>query len=356
MSYVTPVLAQDMQPPIQEFKKAQVIKILEEGEKEIFENKHPYQIIEVKILEGTETGKIEQIEHGTQTKLIEDQKVKNNDLIVIYRSNFQGKTEPYQIIDKYRLDTLINLILGFFVLVLVISRLKGLGSILGLFISFLVIIKFIVPRILNGADPVLTTIFGCSFIILGSIYLAHGFSKQTSIAIFSTIISLTVTGFLASFFIQAAKLTGLGNEVAYGLTFGPTTAFLNFKGLLLGGVIIGTLGVLDDVTTTQSATIFELSKANKTLKFWELVKRGMVVGKEHISSLVNTLVLAYTGASLPLFIALILNPSGYPTWFILNNEPIAEEIVRTIGGSVGLVLAVPITTLIASYFASRNKI
>lgn len=356
MNYVTPVFAQDIQPPIQEFKKAQVIKILEEGEKEVYNSKHPYQLIEVKLLEGTDTGKIEQIEHGIQAKLTEDQKVKENDVVVIYRSNFQGKTEPYQIIDKYRLDTLIKLVLGFFALVLVISRWKGLGSILGLFISFLVIIKFIVPQILKGGDPVLTTIIGCSIIILGSIYLAHGFSKKTSVAIFSTVISLAVTGFLATFFIKIAHLSGLGNEAAYGLTFGPTTQDLNFKGLFLGGIIIGTLGILDDVTTTQSATVFELSKANKTLKFLDLVKRGMVVGKEHISSLVNTLVLAYTGVSLPLFLILILNPSGYPTWFILNNEPIAEEIIRTIGGSIGLVLAVPITTLIASYFASRNKI
>ena len=149
-------------------------------------------------------------------------------------------------------------------------------------------------------------------------------------------------------------LSGLGTDDAFSLQFGQT-GNINFKGLLLGGIIIGTLGVLDDITTSLSATIEEIKKANPKYTFWELVKSGLRVGSEHISSLVNTLVLAYAGVSLPLFLFLILNPMQHPLWTILNSEIIVEEIVRTLAGSIGLILAVPITTLLAAWLNTTKS-
>lgn len=342
--------------PVQDFQKAKVIKILEEGEKEIFDQQRSYQLVEVKIIDGKEEGKIFTINHGDRINLKDYQKVSTGETVVLYRGGFDEQIDDFQIIDKYRLDNLSFFVILFFILVLIVSRLKGLGSILGLIISFFIIIKFIVPQILAGADPVLITITGASAIMLATIYLSHGLSFKTTVALISTIITLIITGLISIALLASTKLTGLGDEAAYGLTLGPQTSNINFQGLLLGGIIIGALGVLDDVTTTQTATVFELKKTDQNLKLWQLFKKGMVVGKEHISSLVNTLFLAYTGVSLPLLLILILNPSNTPLWFILNNEPIAQELVRTIAGSMGLILAVPITTFLAAYFFTKKRV
>jgi uncharacterized membrane protein len=152
------------------------------------------------------------------------------------------------------------------------------------------------------------------------------------------------------------KLSGMGTEDAYNLLLGSSKA-INLHGLLLGGIIIGALGVLDDTTTTQSTTIAELSEANPSYSMKELFNKGMVIGREHIASLVNTLVLAYAGAAMGIFIFIILTlqTKSQPWWVIFNSEVIAEEVVRTLAGSLGLILAVPITTLIASFFA-KNEI
>lgn len=338
--------------PVQEFKKGIVTKILEDKIIEVYDSKQPYQKVMVRI-EGEKDDKT--IEYGKQTKLRIDQKVSAGDKVVLYRGGFNDQVSDYQIIDKYRLDSITYFAIAFFVLILAIGRLKGLGSIIGLGITFLVIIKFIVPKILGGSDPVLISIIGSSIIIFTSIYFSHGFSKKTSVAIGATILTLILTGLLAAFAIQFTQLTGMGNELAGGFIMNPSLATLNLKGILLGAMIIGTLGVLDDVTTTQSATIFELKKANPSANFASLVKGGLSVGKDHISAVVNTLALAYAGVALPLLIFFVLNPSQQPIWLMLNDESIAEEIVRTLAGSFGLVMAVPITTIMAAHFASRLK-
>lgn len=348
------VSAQEEIIPVQEYRKAEVIKILEEKEIEIYENKQPYQKIEVKVLDGSDKGSIQTIEHGKTIKLKTNQLVKEGDVVVLYKGGFNEQVDDYQIIDKYRINNIYFIAIIFFVLVLAVGRIQGLGSIIGLAISFFVIIKFIVPQIISGADPLLTSIIGSSIIMLTTIYLSHGFSVKTTIAIASTVLTLVVTGLLAIFAVKSSSLIGMGNELAYGFSFNEKLANLNLRGLLLGGIIIGTLGVLDDVTTTQSSTIFELKKANPSLSFKELIERGFKVGKDHISAVVNTLVLAYTGASLPILILIIVNPSGQPLWLMLNSEYIAEEIIRSLVGSFGLVLSVPIATILASWVAAKK--
>ncbi len=348
------VSAQEQIIPVQEYRKAEVIKILEDKEIEVYENKQRYQRIEIKILDGSDKGSIQTIEHGKTIKLKESQLVNEGDIVVIYKGGFNEQVDEYQIIDRYRINNIYFIAILFFILVLGVGRLQGLGSIIGLGISFLVIMKFIVPQIISGSDPLLTSIIGSSIIMLTTIYLSHGFSVKTTIAIASTIITLIITGLLAIFAVDSSSLTGMGNELAYGFSFNEKLANLNLRGLLLGGIIIGTLGVLDDVTTTQSSTIFELKKANPSLSFKELIKRGFKVGKDHISAVVNTLVLAYTGASLPILILIIVNPSAQPLWLMLNSEYISEEVIRTLVGSFGLVLSVPIATILASWVANRK--
>lgn len=341
-------------PPPEEFYKAEITKIVSEGETFIEEGKtEPYQTVQVKILDGKEKGKEVTLDHGKMTTISEEQKVSVGEKVVLLKlPTPNGST--YQIIDRYRLPTLLPILFFFFVLVLVLSRWKGLGSIAGLAVSLCVIIFFIVPQILAGRDPLFISIVGSLFIMTVTIYLAHGFSRKTHVALFATFLSLLLTGFLSYLFVDFAHLTGLGNDDATSLRFGQTEN-INFQGLLLGGIIIGALGVLDDITTSLSAVIEELKKANPAYTFKHLIRSGFRIGSEHISSLVNTLVLAYAGAGLPLFLFLILNPLGHPLWVILNSEIIVEEIIRTLTGSIGLVLAVPITTLLASWVVTRHN-
>ncbi len=182
-----------------------------------------------------------------------------------------------------------------------LSGWHGVGSLAGMMISVAVIAKYIVPQILTGTDPLFVSIVGCTFVMVTTICLAHGFSKQTTVALVSTAATLIGIGLLSVFITGVTKLTGLGSDDAYSLKMGPT-ASINFRGLLFGGILIGALGVLDDVTTGLSASVFELSQANVKLSFGELTRAGLRVGREHINSLVNTLILAYAGASLPIFI------------------------------------------------------
>ncbi len=350
----TQVLAQEISTDRDTYYRARVEKILEQGEQKINNIATPFQRVEVVILDGSLRGRKVTIDHGSVFTIDKQRFVSKGQIVVIAFTTGQQNTRLFQIIDTYRLNTLMPFI-GIFVLaVILLSGWRGVGSILGMIISLGVISFFIVPKILQGADPLMISITGCFLIMISTIYLAHGFSKQTTVALTSTFLTLLFTGIISIIIVKVARLSGLGSEDAYSLKIGAQ-GIINFKGLFLGGILIGALGVLDDVTTGLTASIFELSQANPALSFNKLVRAGLRVGREHIASLVNTLVLAYAGASLPIFITLIINPNAYPLWSILNSEMIIEEIVRTLSGSFGLVLAVPLTTVLASWYATKKS-
>jgi uncharacterized membrane protein len=355
-STVSPAFAQTPPPeakPKEEVSKAKVLRINGEGVRDIEGRKQPYQIVEIQILEGPEKDKRLTINHGETTTLREEQKVKADQTVVVLKTSSTQNT-LYQIVDVYRLDALLPIVLFFIVIVIVISRLKGLGSIIGLGISLFIITSFIVPMILAGEDPLVTSIVGSFIIMVITMYISHGFTQKTHIALLATCISLVLTGVLAYIFVNVTSLTGFGSEDATSLQFGPTGT-INFQGLLLGGIIIGSLGVLDDITTSLAAAIRELARTNHILLFKDLFSSGLRIGSDHIASLVNTLALAYAGAGLPLFLFLVLNPGNQPLWFILNSELLVEEIIRTLAGSIGLILAVPLTALLAAWaFQKKN--
>ncbi len=351
------VLALDS-APTELFTKAKVTQIYDEGVRTIdsFGEQYssPFQKVGLHIMDGEDQGQSVTVEYiGMTTSSF--QPVKVGQLVVLNRVESADGSIQYQIIDKLRLNELAIIGVLFVFLVLLLARWKGVGSILGMFFSLAVILKFIVPQILAGKDPLVVSILGSIAILVTSIYLAHGLSKQTSVAVLATSITLIITGLLSVLFVSLTNLSGISNEDTSSLLFGGPTATINYKGLLLGGMIIGFLGVLDDITTGMSATVFELKKVNTKLKFPQLIKSSLNVGVEHISSLVNTLVLAYAGASLPIFLFLVLNTQGYPVWFMLNSEFIAEEIVRTLVGSIGLLFAVPITAAIAAWVVTKEK-
>ena len=344
--------SQQFVAPKQEYYKAEVSKIIKEGSRDIQKYKNFFQFIEVKFLEGPEKGKITTFENGGSLKTLEQKSLKKGDQIVVLKVTQNGKA-TYSVWDKYRFNYLYFALIGFFTMVLIFSGLKkGFGSILGLIFSILVLLKFIVPQILAGRDPLLISIAGSLAILFTTIFLAHGISRKTTVAVASTFVSLIITGVISYLFVKGFHMSGLGDENNALLQLGRFS--INPQGLLLGGIIIGALGVLDDITTTQSAAVFELSKLNERLTITDLIVKGYNIGREHIASLVNTLVLAYAGASLGLFVIFVINPSQTPLWVMLNSEMVAEEIIRTASGSMGLILAVPITTVIAAIFAKKK--
>jgi uncharacterized membrane protein len=359
LSFISPPQTLAQTPPApsnQDFYKAKVEKVIKEEKVTVGGKQNLSQTILVELLDGPHKDKQVTIVHGGMFTLSPSQKVNPGETVILRQNTTSDGKATYYVTDKYRLPQVGFILIAFFLIVFLIAGKKGFGAILGMLISLGVIMWYIVPQILSGSDPLLISIIGSSVILLATMYLAHGVSKQTSLALAATAISLFLTALFAIFFVSLARLSGFGSEDAYTLQqgFGQT---INFHGLLLGGIIIGTLGVLDDVTTTQAATVNELAEANPKATFEDLVGKGMRVGQEHIASVVNTLVLAYAGASIGVFIFLQLGIQNHsqPLWTILNSEVIMEEIIRTLAGSLGLILAVPITTILAAFFA-KNEI
>jgi uncharacterized membrane protein len=310
-----------------------------------------YQQLEIQITKGSQKGKTISLESGDIFQGSKTSYKVGDRVIVTYSKDLSNNQESYLISDYIRRAPLLILFLIFLATTIIIGKWKGLSSLLGMGVSFIVILKFILPSIYSGSDPVTIAILGSLVIIPVTFFLSHGINRKTLVAIAGTLISLIITGILAVVFVEASKLTGFASEEA-GFLNVFKEGVINIKGLLLAGMIIGVLGVLDDITVSQSAIVQELKIANPNLKSKELYKKAMSVGKDHIASMVNTLVLVYTGAALPLLLLFVDNPKPFSE--LINYEIIADEVVRTLVGSIGLVLAVPITTIIASLIMDQK--
>ncbi|OIP82770.1 hypothetical protein AUK04_04185 [Candidatus Roizmanbacteria bacterium CG2_30_33_16] len=354
ISFSIPVFAQGevvITPPKEETLEAIVTKVIEEKQIEVMQKKQLFQKLELEVTKGTLIDKKIIVENGNMS-LANQQKYQIDDKVMVSMSKGMDGKINYYISDYMRRDSLIVLFFIFIAVTILIAKWRGLMSLVGMGISFLVIFSFILPKISSGSNPVEIAILGSLIIIPVSFFLSHGFNKKTFVAIAGTLVALIITGILSNIFVEAAHLTGFASEEAGFLQVVKQGA-INMKGLLLAGIIIGVLGVLDDITISQSTIVFQLKEANNRLDIDELFKRAMNVGQDHISSMVNTLILVYTGAALPLLLLFINNP--HPFTEIVNTEIIADEIVRTLVGSIGLVLSVPITTFIATLVANRKK-
>ncbi|MEK7569907.1 MAG: YibE/F family protein [Patescibacteria group bacterium] len=347
-----PVAAETLVVP-DEYVVAKVVAIPDQGMTELGGVPQPYQEVELEITRGPEKGKRITVAHGGEITIRDYQKVTVGERVVLLKNVGVDGEVAYYIADHYRLPSLAWVVAIFFGLVVFFGRWRGFTSIIGIAVSIVVLASFIIPRILNGSSPLGMSLVGAVIIAVISLYVAHGFNRRTSIALGSTLITLGLAAGLALLFVSLAKLSGVGTEEAFYLQFGALEN-LNLKGLLLGGIIIGALGVLDDITTGQTAAVAQIHEANPDLSRRELVRRGLVVGREHIASLVNTLVLAYAGAAFPLLLLFSMN-TEVPLWTTLNSEMVAEEVIRTLVGSSALVLAVPIATLLAAKFIVRGK-
>jgi uncharacterized membrane protein len=270
-----------------------------------------------------------------------------DDTLVLTRNPATEGTAGYAFFDYERDVPTVTLAVAFALVVAAVARLRGVASLLGLAFAFFVLLRFVLPGILSDESPLLITLVGASAIMFVVLYLAHGFSARTTTALIGTLFGLTLVTVLGALSVSAARLTGLTDEETIQLnTFDPT---LDFSGLVLAGVVVAGLGVLNDVTITQASAIWQLREASPGITWRQLYQRGMAIGRDHIASTVYTLVFAYAGAALPLL--LLFELYAQPAGVTLTSSVLAEEVIRTLVGSIALVLAVPVTTAVGAFFA-----
>jgi uncharacterized membrane protein len=278
-------------------------------------------------------------------------RLERGDRIVVGRTSDPSLGSIYYFSDYQRRAPLLVLGLLFAAVVIGIGRLRGLTALIGLVVTFAVLVKFVLPAILEGRSPLAVAIVGSAAAMFVILYLSHGVSALTTTALLGTLVSLAIIGLLAALFVRFANIVNLGTEEATFLQVSASQ--VNLRGLLLGGIIIGSLGVLNDVTVTQASAVWALHGANPTWGPRRLYRSAMDIGRDHIASVVDTLVLAYAGASLPLLLLFTL--AGRPVGDVLTGELVAEEIVRALVGSIGLVASVPLTTTLAAFVASHVR-
>ncbi|MGD9405783.1 MAG: YibE/F family protein [Anaerolineae bacterium] len=337
-------------PGESEVLQARVLEVLEEGVLDQGEVSQPYQLLRLEIRSGSLEGQELTVQYGSLIVTNESRLFREGDRVLVERTRTMEGGDVFHVTDYVRSSPLLWLTILFVAATVLLNGWQGLRSILGMGVSLLVIIGFIVPQILDGRNPVVVAVLG-SVIMMGiSLYLVYGWNSKTHVAVAGLLLSLTVTGLLAVWAVNWSRLSGFGAEEAGFLQVAGVQ--LDTRGLLLAGIIIGTLGALDDIAIGQASTISELAKANPSLTWRALFTHGMTVGRDHIAAMVNTLLLAYVGAALPL--VLMFTVFAEPLGFTINREIIAEEIVRTLVGSLGLLAGVPLTSVIAAYAARRS--
>ncbi|MDR0463139.1 MAG: YibE/F family protein [Pseudomonadales bacterium] len=327
--------------------EVRVLSVPREEPIEVNNVEQTLQELEVEVLTGDKAGEVLILRNGDIPMTRQNIHRAGERLMVSYSDPSDLNT--FHIVDYVRRTDLELWAIIFIIVTLAITRKQGLMALVSLAFTFFIIFQLTLPMIMGGNNPFLVSLLTVTIIIPVTFYISHGFKRKTHVAAIGTVISLFITIILAHLAVDGANLTGYTSDEA-SFIFATLGDLINMRGLLLAGIVIGSLGVINDVTIAQATLVEELKKGEPKLKFKELYLKSMKVGRAHIVSMVDTLVLTYAGASLPLLILLI---DGHaPLMQVLNYEIIAEEIVRTLVGSIGLMLAVPITTIIAAAFNS----
>jgi uncharacterized membrane protein len=298
----------------------------------------------VEVLEGDGAGEFVQIDVPAEVYAAG---IEEGDGLVLTRDAAAEGGAQYAFFDYDRDVPIVVLTLTFAVVVVAVARLRGLAALVGLAFAFFVLLEFVLPGLLSDQSPLLTSLVGSSAIMFVVLYLAHGFSARTTTALVGTLFGLALVAVLGAVAVETARLTGLTSEETTTLLgYDPT---LDFSGLVLAGVVVAGLGVLNDVTITQASAIWQLHEVDPGMSWGQLYRRGMAVGRDHIASTVYTIVFAYAGASLPLL--MLFELYAQPWDVVLTSSALAEEVIRTLVGSIALVLAVPVTTAAGAFFA-----
>ena len=332
--------------------RAKVLLITEEGTTNLGIVEQAYQVFDVEILEGKFKGEITSVDYGLRQITSSSVEIHPQEIILVTVGQRPDTGEVRAFFtDFVRSKSILYLFIVFVFFSVLISGWKGIRSLIAILFSLGVIVFFILPQILSGRDPVFVSIIGAFVFLSISQYLVYGWNLKTHSAVVGILVSLIITGSISAFFINFTRLTGFGDENALFLVQ-MTSQNINMRGLLLAGMIIGALGVLDDLVISQSSAVFELHSTNQDLGFKTLYQRAMNIGKDHVAATVNTLVLAYAGASLPML--LLFSISNQDPAMLINISYIAEEIVRTLVGSIGLIASIPITTGLAAIVATKH--
>lgn len=340
-------LAQTVHQDTQEIVPAEVLEVISESQQEVIGTGTTKTVQELKI-------KLNGGERVDQVVTIENEVIElsvGDNIYVNHTVTIDGD-EYFTFQDFERRPVLLFVFILFIAMLLFFSRWQGVRALLSLAGSIAAILFLLVPALLAGYNPALATVVIASIVMAFVLFGTHGICPRSVIAFGGTVTAVAFTGVIAFISVDLMRLTGFGNDASVYLNF-ATKGELDLAGLLLGSIIIGLLGVLDDVSITQASVVQELKSANPSLNFIGLYSRAIKVGRDHIGSLVNTLALAYTGVALPL---ILLYAKTENNWLmVMNQEVIAAELLRIIVGSIGLILAVPATTLVAAwYWQNRN--
>jgi uncharacterized membrane protein len=300
------------------------------------------EAVDVQLTQGPDDGEIRTLSFSIDSPSSPD--LGSGDRVVLSYSEDADEGFEYAYADRQRRPVLLAAAIVFAVAVVLLGRLRGLAALAGLAVSLAVILEFVLPAILDGRSPVLVAVLGSAAIAYVALYLAHGFTTLTTVALFGTLVSLALTVVLSALFTALADFSGFASEEA--LLIGQLARDVDISGLVLGGIVIGALGALDDVTITQASAVAELRDANPAMPRRAIYASAIRIGRDHIASTVNTLALAYAGAALPVLLLFVLSEQSLGT--VANSEVMATEIVRTLVGSIGLVASVPITTWLAA--------
>lgn len=345
LSYAQVDAVQDTQT----YQKARVVEVADQKTEIIPGTDTPTQTqtLTAEILDGAYAGTTVTFNNDFPTQL-----KKGDTFYARHQSNAFDGTDQWSVADPYRLNVLAILALAFVAILFLFGGIQGVRGLASLVGSILLIFYVLIPGIYGGYSPILVSIGVSSLIIIVGSYITHGFNRATSAAVLGMIATVLLTGAAAYWVVNTAHLSGYTSDEHVYLNF-DTHGTINMVGLLFGGIMVGLLGVLYDIAIGQAVAVDELFSAGAHLGHKEIYRKGIRIGREHIGALVNTLAIAYVGAALPLL--LLIQSSTAGILFTLNSEIFATEIVRILIGSIGLILGVPITTLIATYMLSGQK-
>ncbi|MCU0679237.1 MAG: YibE/F family protein [Planctomycetes bacterium] len=343
-------------PGAEETFEARVMKILDQKEIEREDGSAVVQQnLLLKGLAGEWRGKEVKFEGISDVEVADAGAYKTGDKVLVQRNVNQAGEEKYYITDFVRRGYLYLLALIFCAVIVLISRKKGFRSLIGLAVSFLIIVKFILPQILSGANPLLIALAGSFCILAIMIYLTEGWSEKSHLSVLSVLISLFFALALSWLFVKLTRLSGLAQEEAVFL-IDVGEAAINFQGLLLAGMLIGAIGVLDDVIVGQMAAVRQIKEINPELNQRQVFTAAFKIGNTHLGAIVNTLFLTYAGASLPLLLLFIAGQEPFLSFGrVVNHEVIATEIVRALTGSIGVALSLPIATYLGARWLKVKK-
>jgi len=306
-----------------------------------------YYKVEIKVLSGKHGGETIAAEHVVDERMVYNLQVDKGDEVLIYlEEDDQGMVMNAYIAEIYR-EKHLTMLLGIFLVTLVVfGGIKGLKTIVTLGITGLAILKFLLPGLLAGYNPVILTVAICAVVTALTLSLISGINKKTISAIIGTTGGVFAAGIIALIFGSVAKLTGLGEQEAQMLMFIPQSTGFDFKGLLFAGIILGALGAVMDVGMSIASSMSEIESIKPDINTKDLIKAGMNVGRDVMGTMSNTLILAYAGASLPMLLLFLAHE--IPVHEFINWDMISSEIVRALAGSIGLILTIPLTAVVTA--------